>query len=112
VYLLSAADGTVAAQAIALMDALINRQRRKVAQWEDHLDDALRAINWSRNVRFQTEISETATNLREWVKVSATSIAEYCSPRSSMSISVAIARARSAARQCRLAVGDRFLTPA
>jgi len=37
VYLLTPADGTVAAQAITLMDALINRQRRKVAQWEDHI---------------------------------------------------------------------------
>jgi type IV secretory pathway TraG/TraD family ATPase VirD4 len=36
VYLLTPADGTVAAQAITVMDALINRQRRKVAQWEDH----------------------------------------------------------------------------
>ena len=36
VYLLTPADGTVAAQAITLMDALINRQRRKVAQWEHY----------------------------------------------------------------------------
>jgi TraM recognition site of TraD and TraG len=36
VYLLTPADGTVAAQAITLMDALINSQRRKVAQWQDH----------------------------------------------------------------------------
>jgi hypothetical protein len=34
-YLLTPADGTVAAQAIVLMDQLINRQRTKVAQWED-----------------------------------------------------------------------------
>jgi type IV secretory pathway TraG/TraD family ATPase VirD4 len=34
-YLLSPADGTVAAQAIVLMDKLINRQRTKVAQWEE-----------------------------------------------------------------------------
>jgi type IV secretion system protein VirD4 len=34
-YLLSPADGTVAAQAIVLMDQLINRQRTKVAQWEE-----------------------------------------------------------------------------
>ena len=34
IYLLTPADGTVAAQAIALMDQLINRQRTKVAQWE------------------------------------------------------------------------------
>jgi type IV secretion system protein VirD4 len=34
-YLLTPADGTVAAQAIVLMDALINRQRAKVAQWEE-----------------------------------------------------------------------------
>jgi hypothetical protein len=33
-YLLTPADGTVAAQAIVLMDLLINRQRTKVAQWE------------------------------------------------------------------------------
>ncbi len=33
-YLLTPADGTVAAQAIVLMDQLINRQRAKVAQWE------------------------------------------------------------------------------
>jgi hypothetical protein len=31
-YLLTPADGTVAAQAIVLMDALINRRRAKVAQ--------------------------------------------------------------------------------
>jgi type IV secretory pathway TraG/TraD family ATPase VirD4 len=36
VYLLSPADGTVAAQAITVMDALINRQRRKIAEWQDH----------------------------------------------------------------------------
>jgi type IV secretory pathway TraG/TraD family ATPase VirD4 len=35
VYLLTPADGTVAPQAIALMDQLINRQRVKVAQWEE-----------------------------------------------------------------------------
>ena len=35
VYLLTPADGTVAAQAIVLMDLLINRQRAKVAQWEE-----------------------------------------------------------------------------
>ena len=34
--LLNPADGTVAAQAITVLDALINRQRRKVAEWEDH----------------------------------------------------------------------------
>jgi type IV secretion system protein VirD4 len=32
---LTPADGTVAAQAIALMDQLINRQRTKEAPWED-----------------------------------------------------------------------------
>jgi type IV secretory pathway TraG/TraD family ATPase VirD4 len=35
-YLLTPADGTVAAQAIVLVDQLINRQRTKVAQWEEH----------------------------------------------------------------------------
>ena len=35
IYLLTPADGTVAAQAITLMDHLINRQRTKVAQWEE-----------------------------------------------------------------------------
>jgi TraM recognition site of TraD and TraG len=35
-YLLSPADGTVAAQAIVLMDQLINRQRTKVAQREQY----------------------------------------------------------------------------
>ena len=34
-YLLTPADGSVAAQAIVLMDQLINRQRTKVAQWEE-----------------------------------------------------------------------------
>jgi type IV secretory pathway TraG/TraD family ATPase VirD4 len=34
-YLLTPADGTVAAQAIVLMDQVINRQRQKVAQWEE-----------------------------------------------------------------------------
>ncbi|MGA9376726.1 type IV secretory system conjugative DNA transfer family protein [Mycolicibacterium mageritense] len=35
IYLLTPFDGTVAAQAITLMDQLINRQRVKVAQWEE-----------------------------------------------------------------------------
>ena len=34
-FLLTPADGTVAAQAIVLMDQLINRQRVKVGQWEE-----------------------------------------------------------------------------
>jgi type IV secretion system protein VirD4 len=34
-YLLTPSDGTVAGQAIVLMDQLINRQRTKVAQWEE-----------------------------------------------------------------------------
>jgi len=34
-YLLTPADGTVAAQAIVLMDLLVNRQRTKVGQWEE-----------------------------------------------------------------------------
>jgi|GEM_PF-1809667 len=34
-YLLTPADGTVAAQAIVLMDLPINRQRTKVGQWEE-----------------------------------------------------------------------------
>jgi type IV secretory pathway TraG/TraD family ATPase VirD4 len=34
VYLLTPADGTVAPQAITMMDQLINNQRVKVAQWE------------------------------------------------------------------------------
>jgi hypothetical protein len=42
----------------------------------EDLDDAIKAINWARNVRFQTEISEAATNLREWVALSAASFAE------------------------------------
>ncbi len=33
-FLLTPADGTVAAQAIVLMDQLINRQRARVAQWD------------------------------------------------------------------------------
>jgi type IV secretion system protein VirD4 len=39
-FLLTLADGTVAPQAIVLMDQLINRQRTKVAQGEDfqHID--------------------------------------------------------------------------
>jgi hypothetical protein len=44
----------------------------------EDLDDAIRAINWSRRVRFQTEISEAATNLREWAASSASTIAEDC----------------------------------
>jgi Flp pilus assembly protein TadD len=44
----------------------------------DDLDDAIRAINWSRNVRFQQEISEAATNLRECAALSASTIAEDC----------------------------------
>lgn len=36
-YLLTPSDGTVAAQAIVLVDQLVNRQRTKVAQWEDFL---------------------------------------------------------------------------
>jgi type IV secretory pathway TraG/TraD family ATPase VirD4 len=35
VYLLTPSDGTVARQAITLMDQLINRQRTKVSQWEE-----------------------------------------------------------------------------
>ena len=35
IYLLTPFDGTVAAQAITLMDQLINRQRVKVAQWDE-----------------------------------------------------------------------------
>lgn len=35
-YLLTPADGTVAAQAIVLMDQLINRQRTIVSQWEEY----------------------------------------------------------------------------
>ncbi len=34
IYLLTPADGTVAAQAIVLLDQIIDRQRAKVAQWE------------------------------------------------------------------------------
>jgi type IV secretion system protein VirD4 len=34
-YLLTPADGTVATQAIVLIDQLINRQRTKVAQWDE-----------------------------------------------------------------------------
>ena len=36
VYMLTPADGTVAPQAITLMDQMINRQRIKVAQWEQY----------------------------------------------------------------------------
>jgi hypothetical protein len=35
-YLLTPADGTVAAQAIVLVDQIINRQRTKVAQWDEY----------------------------------------------------------------------------
>jgi len=42
----------------------------------EDLDDAIRAISWSRNVRFQPAISKAVTHLREWVALSATSIAE------------------------------------
>ena len=42
----------------------------------EDLDDAIKAINWARNVRFQAEISDAATNLREWVALSASSLAE------------------------------------
>ena len=42
----------------------------------EDLDDAIRAINWSRNVRFQTEIANAATNLREWAGLSLAAIAE------------------------------------
>jgi hypothetical protein len=42
----------------------------------EDLDDAIKAINWARNVRFQAEISKAATNLREWVALSAASFAE------------------------------------
>jgi hypothetical protein len=34
-YTLTAADGALATQAIVLMDQLIDRQRAKVAQWEE-----------------------------------------------------------------------------
>jgi hypothetical protein len=42
----------------------------------EDLDDAIKAINWARNVRFQTEISGAAKNLREWVALSESFIAE------------------------------------
>jgi hypothetical protein len=42
----------------------------------EDLDDAIKAINWARNVRFQTEISDATTNLREWAALSAASFAE------------------------------------
>jgi hypothetical protein len=41
----------------------------------EDLDDAIKAINWSRNVRFQAEIADAATNLRAWVEASADAIA-------------------------------------
>jgi hypothetical protein len=42
----------------------------------EDLDDAIRVINWARNVRFQAQIADAAVKLREWVAESATSLAE------------------------------------
>jgi hypothetical protein len=42
----------------------------------EDLDDAIKAINWARNVRLQTEITEAAASLREWAAVSLAAIAE------------------------------------
>jgi hypothetical protein len=44
----------------------------------EDLNDAIKAIHTSRNVRFQHEISEAAANLREWAALSAASLAEGC----------------------------------
>jgi hypothetical protein len=48
----------------------------RIQELLEDLDDAIKAINWARNVRFQTEISDAATDLREWVALSASSFAE------------------------------------
>jgi hypothetical protein len=50
--------------------------RARMQEICEDLDDGIKAINWARNVRFQTEISDAATNLREWVALSAASFAE------------------------------------
>jgi len=50
----------------------IERELRSICE---DIDDAIRAINWSRNVRFQQEIIGAVTNLRDWADLSATAIA-------------------------------------
>jgi hypothetical protein len=52
------------------------RMAVRMQEISEDLDDAIKVINWARNVRFQTEISDAATNLREWVALSAASFAE------------------------------------
>ena len=42
----------------------------------EDIDDAIRAINWARNVRLQAQIADAAVKLREWVAASATTLAE------------------------------------
>jgi hypothetical protein len=42
----------------------------------DDLDDAIRAINYSRRVRFQAEISNATMCLRDWVVASAAAFAD------------------------------------
>jgi hypothetical protein len=58
----------------------VARQRARIVlrlqEIREDLDDAIRAINWSRNVRFQTEICEAVTNLREWAVLSASAVVE------------------------------------
>jgi hypothetical protein len=41
----------------------------------EDIDDAIQAINYSRNVRFQAQIADAAVKLREWVAASATTLA-------------------------------------
>ncbi len=60
---------------VAELQAPVARRLRGIC---DELDDAIRAINWQQNVRFQREISEAVANLREWVARSATAVAGEC----------------------------------
>lgn len=41
----------------------------------EDLDDAIRAIDWARNVRFQAQIAGAVEELRDWVATSAAAIA-------------------------------------
>jgi hypothetical protein len=58
----------------------VARQRARIVmrlqEIREDLDEAVRAINWSRNVRFQTEICGAVTSLREWAVLSASAVAE------------------------------------
>jgi hypothetical protein len=50
----------------------IAEQLREIVE---DLDDAIKAIGWARNVRFQAQIADAAVKVREWVAASAATMA-------------------------------------